>query len=1052
MEQDASFGRWLRARRTALDLTQEQLGHCAGCTAATIRKIEADERLPSRENAVRLATCLQIPSAEQDAFIRFARHARSGGARSFPAFSAPPFPTEHSPFSTASPASDLAVVPPPLVGRDGDLAAAQQHLEGVLRGRGALVFVSGEAGIGKTSLALAIGWRAQAAGAVFALGRCYESPAVPVFAPWLDLLADLALHTSLDFTALPPPFGDGPSAQTSYYLMRSVVSALRTVTTLRPVVLLLDDLHLADRDTLDLLAFVTRHLDQLALLVMVTYRAEDVQRKHPLSDVLPQLYRDRPTETIRLGALDVADAARLVKSRYDRCSSALAAYLHTRSDGNPLYMVELLRDLTQQRLLARDEEGRLLPPAGNTQVPAILEQVITQRIARLGAHVESFLSTAAVVGEEWELAVVEAVLAWPEETILQALEIGLATHVVTSGDGGSERYRFTHGLIREVLAGRQLARRRKQLHARIVAALENLAAVGYKPAPDVSLLAYHYYAAEAWTKAVPYCLEAGDLALNRNASHSALHSYEHALAAAQRLPHVDRHMLLTLNERVGHAHMLLNQREQAEVAFAHMLQVAQADDDQLAEGRALYWLSQIRARLYQMAEAHATSEAALRTAMQAADSHLLALTYWNRGHLALVTGDLKQADQMLDRGAQLAREGKTADVLGRCLQDLALLRVWQGSYAPAARLAGEALDLVRASHDPLVIASACFRLGLSLGEAGHVERAREVVQSGITYAEEVGDQHNLVKLLNTMGWLHYEIGDLDSALRWDLRARDAAGYQSDARAGEALRYTLLNLATDELAAGHLQQAERYLAEFERMLDDIEYARFRYLNRYQLVRAEVALAQGGLNAARGWAQEAAALATAKGMRKNLVKSQLLIGRTLLVLGRSREAVELLHTVVERADALEHQSLRWQARWWLGQACAAQRQLPTARDHYRQALDQVQAIAAELEDERLRTCFLRSPLVENLRAAMAATEDRAAERAARQGDAASFPAGLTAREVEVLRLVVQGATNGAIAAVLHLSVKTVEVHMTSILGKTACANRAAAVAFALRHSLV
>ena len=677
MEQDASFGRWLRERRTALDLTQEQLGHCAGCTAATIRKIEADERLPSRENAVRLATCLQIPSAEQDAFIRFARP-REAAARSFPAFSAPPFPTEHSPFSTASPASDLAVVPPPLVGRDGDLAAAQQRLEGVLRGRGALVFVSGEAGIGKTSLALAIGWRAQAAGAVFALGRCYESPAVPVFAPWLDLLADLALHTSLDFTALPPPFGDGPSAQTSYYLMRSVVSALRTVTTLRPVVLLLDDLHLADRDTLDLLAFVTRYLDQLALMVLVTYRAEGVQRQHPLSDVLPQLYRDRPTETIRLGQLNVADAARLVESRYDRCSPALATYLHTRSDGNPLFLVELLRDLTEQRLLAHDDEGRLLPPAGSPQVPAILEQLITQRIARLGAEVESFLSTAAVVGEEWELAVVEAVLAWPEETILQALEIGLATHVVTPVDGGSERYRFTHGLIREVLSGRQLARRRKQLHARIAAALENLATVGFTPAPDVAMLAYHCVAAEVWTKAVPYCLEAGDLALSRNASHSALRSYEHALAAAQRLPHIDRHLLLTLNERVGQAHMLLNQREHAEVAFAHMLQLAQADDDQLAEGRALYWLSQIRARLYQMAEAHATSEAALRTAMQAADSHLLALTYWNRGHLALITGDLKRADQLLDRGAELAREGKTADVLGRCLQDLALLRVWAG--------------------------------------------------------------------------------------------------------------------------------------------------------------------------------------------------------------------------------------------------------------------------------------------------------------------------------------------------------------------------------------
>ena len=620
----------------------------------------------------------------------------------FPPFRAPTIPTEHSPSSTASSAHDLALVPPSFVGRDGDLALVQQRMEETLRGRGALVLIRGEAGIGKTSLALAVRQRAQVAGAVFALGRCYENRVVQVFAPWLDLFADLALRTSFDFTALPPPFGDGPSAQTSYRLMRSVVDALRAVTTLHPVVLLLDDLHWADRDSLDLLAFVTRYLDQLALMVLVTYRAEGVQRQHPLSDVLPQLYRDRPTETIRLGQLNVADAARLVESRYDRCSPALATYLHTRSDGNPLFLVELLRDLTEQRLLAHDDEGRLLPPAGSPQVPAILEQLITQRIARLGAEVESFLSTAAVVGEEWELAVVEAVLAWPEETILQALDVGLAAQIVMPVDGGTERYRFTHGLIREVLSDRQLARRRKQLHARIAAALEHLATVGFTPAQDVSMLAYHCFAAEAWTKAVPYCLQAGDLALNRNASHSALRSYEHALAAAQRLPNIDRHLLLTLDERVGQVHMLLNQREHAEVAFAHMLQTAQASDDHAAEGRALYWLSSIRARLYRMAEAHATSEAALQTAMQAADPHLLALTYWNHGHLALITGDLKQADQVLDRGAELAREVPTADVLGRCLQDLALLRVWAGSYAQAERLAGEALELVRASHDPLM--------------------------------------------------------------------------------------------------------------------------------------------------------------------------------------------------------------------------------------------------------------------------------------------------------------------------------------------------------------
>jgi DNA-binding CsgD family transcriptional regulator len=194
----------------------------------------------------------------------------------------------------------------------------------------------------------------------------------------------------------------------------------------------------------------------------------------------------------------------------------------------------------------------------------------------------------------------------------------------------------------------------------------------------------------------------------------------------------------------------------------------------------------------------------------------------------------------------------------------------------------------------------------------------------------------------------------------------------------------------------------------------------------------------------WSEEAKALAEAKGMPKNLAKSRLLRGRALLALGRAGEATDPLRQGMAIADDLAHGALRWQARLWLGQAYTALRWADAAAALYRQAQDQVQALASTLDDERLRACFLASPLIRELQASAAAVKAPATKPI--------YPAGLTAREVEVLRLVARGETNLAIAKALFISVKTVDAHMVSILGKTACANRAAAAAFALRHGLV
>jgi len=886
-------------------------------------------------------------------------------------------------------------------------------------------------------------------GAIVAHGRCYEGGA-PAFGIWQDLLIELAASAALDPAGLPQPFGGAPPVQTAHHLMQSVVGALWSAAAplgsprgspegYPVLVLLLDDMHWADRDSLALLDLATRRLDSVSILTIVTYRSEDVRRHHPLYDLLPSLQRDRPVERVRLRRLGRADTAVIVEARCGPCSPQLIDSLHARSEGNPFFLVELLRDFREWQVLDHAEQ---MPPSD--QVPTVLQQVVVRRIGRLGMEVEQLLQAAAVAGEEWDLGTIEAVLGWQEERVLRALETALEAQVIAPSAEGAERYRFSHGLIREVLYTEQVARRRKHLHGRIAAALEETKPSGRGPserqAAQTAALAHHYCAAEQWEKAMQYSMAAGDAARDRNASRTALQLYEQALDMLQWVSGVDPETQAALYDRLGQVRLILNHTAAARSAFEQMVRTAQAGGDGIAEGRALLWLSFVLTRLSHMNEAQTDGDAALEVARQAGDRRLLAAGTWNLGRLSAASGKLELASGHLDEAKRLAHGEGESTLVGRCLMEQARLSNYRGEYALAARQAAEALELAGAGRDSLFLAGICWTLGIAHGELGQYSQAREVLQQGLAYTGETDDLHYPVKLLNTLGWLHGEIGDTEAALFHDQQALDAARRGPADPIREAECYCLLNLATDRLQAGDTEAAERHLQEFEATDTGIEYSRFRYLNRYHLARAQLALAghdpEGALRCTKG-AEDGAA---ARGMRKNLAKSWMLRGQALMALKRPQEAARYLRRSVVLADELQHGSLRWQARLRLAQAHLLTRQTAAAGTAMQEARDLIEAIASDLWDERLRDAFWHSSLV------------REVYDAGHARPVAVYPAGLTAREVEVLRLVAQGATNKDVARALYISVKTVNAHLTSIFTKVDCRTRAAAAAFAFEHGLI
>jgi predicted ATPase/DNA-binding CsgD family transcriptional regulator len=295
----------------------------------------------------------------------------------------------------------------------------------------------------------------------------------------------------------------------------------------RPVILLLDDLHWADPASLELLRFLARGLVTLPLLVLVTYRSDELTRHHTLYPLLPILVREASAARLDLGRLEDAAVSALVAERYDLPdgdAARLTAYLQGRAEGNALFLGELLRALEEVGTLRRDGDGWRLDSLTQVAVPPLLRQVIDGRIARLGGESQRLLTVAAVTGQEVPLAVLGPLADLDGEALLGITERATEAYLLTETPDGLQ-VRFAHALIREAVYEGVSPARRRLLHRRIA---ELLAA---QPQPDPDAVAMH------WAQ---YHRQAGNVAAARaHAERARAHATEPrqplALLAAHRL-------------------------------------------------------------------------------------------------------------------------------------------------------------------------------------------------------------------------------------------------------------------------------------------------------------------------------------------------------------------------------------------------------------------------------------------------------------------------------------------------------------------------------------
>jgi hypothetical protein len=421
------------------------------------------------------------------------------------------------------------------------------------RGGGGLVLIGGEAGIGKTRLAEELAERARARGAPVYWGRCWESEGAPAFWPWVQVVracirdrdpqtlradmgpgaADVAQvvpEVGERLPGLPPPPALAPEAA-RFRFFDSLTTFLTNVANRQPMVLILDDLHRADRPSLLLLQFLARELRRSGLLVLGTFRDTEIDRRHPLVPTLAELAREPSVDRLGLQGLAEPEAVDLIAPAARQAPPALlAGRIHRETRGNPLFIHEVVRMLVGEGRFER-------PPAATTWevgLPPGLREVIAQRLDRLSETCIQLLTMAAVLGPEFDLRTLRLVGEIPGDALLEAIAEAEAARVIRAVPAAPGRFGFSHGLVREALYEEIPSARRIRLHRQIGEALERV--YGAEVEAHLTELAHHFVqAAPAGDpdKALDYAVRAAEQAERLSAHEEAVAHYGRALAVLE---------------------------------------------------------------------------------------------------------------------------------------------------------------------------------------------------------------------------------------------------------------------------------------------------------------------------------------------------------------------------------------------------------------------------------------------------------------------------------------------------------------------------------------
>jgi len=722
----------------------------------------------------------------------------------------------------------------PLVDRTEEMNVLKEAVYRAVHGEGGLVFIHGEAGIGKTRLVRELGAYARSRGVQVLYGRCpalFRMDGVPPYILWKEVIKDyletcipeqlyrvvgyypaevakLVPEISQKLRSIPQSFPISPE-QEQNRLFEAVSQFITNISRETPLLVVLDDLQWTDPSSLLLLHYLARGVQKTPLLLLGAYRSTDIDAKHPFTPVLAELKRERLPQSVSLKRMSLEDTSEMIRQilEQDDTSPEFCRLVYDKTRGNPFFVEEVIESLKEEGVIYHEDNKWKIKEVSEIEFPETVKNVVKARLSRLDDDCQNILTLASFVGNDFTLEAMCAVTGIDKSKLLELLDkmfkTGLIKERVIRGEGICS---FADVLVRDVVYEEISPLRRKELHGVVGSALEKV----YSKKIDEHLgeLGYHFLESGDKEKALDYFLKAGDKASKIYANAEAVSYLQHALSLLEENESEPQEKGRVL-ERLGDIKKLVGEYDACMKYWNEALPLL--TEKQEKEKIATLHRKMANVLWDKMGNAEKAKEhheACLKIMEAEPESVENARLYHDMAYMYWRNGDYVKALASAERALVLAEKLNALEVVADACQNLGVLLYFSGDYKKGREYANRALKTALDNGYSEIAVLAYYRVGSFLPSEEY-EKRFEYFEKGLSLAKKVGDISRQSWFLGDLADSYVFMGKLDKAI-----APGEEALALDRKVG-SIAYTPGRLATLGFAyqvLGEWSKSEQYYDE------------------------------------------------------------------------------------------------------------------------------------------------------------------------------------------------------------------------------------------------
>lgn len=691
-----------------------------------------------------------------------------------------------------------------LVGRNDEFQFLKERLQKMLLQEGSTVFVAGEAGIGKTRIVQELADFARDKKVRHLVGRCILGEGSLPYQPFIELigkyleLKDVKKEEDLEgfiSDRLPVLSGrtnilkvflnvskvDESSLLRKEQLWDAITKLIENISQERPLLLHLDDVHWADEPSLQLLYYLARSCGNSRILIVCTYRPEDVleEKKHPLVSVQREMSREGLYQEIKLQRLEEDEIKQMVTSIFPGFdfNHNLMRLLHQETEGNPFFVLEILRLFKGEGVVER-ENGKwaLKKDIEEISIPSRVYDVVVRRVSRLDDEEKEILEVAAVDGEMFQSDSVSHCLNYDRIAVLKTLQhLQKSHHLIQARE---RKYKFDHTKIREILYENIIPELRIEYHR----LLGEYYMEKYQAKEDYApIIAHHLYEGDHRQEALPFLITAGDTSAKVFANRSALDYYQKALEVLEADPGKEEELLLNLYHKEARIFSRLSKYKEGKELAQNSLILSRELKNRKLEGEFHRWLGDFNLRLVEHQESLSHFAEAIKIARETESKKLQSMALADSGNVYYEKGDYDKALQNYHQALDLNSEVKDLRNEATWLGNIAIIYDSKGNYDSALKYYQKALDISRSVGDKNGLARHLLNMAILHIYKTEFDTALDQFEQVLKIVQEIGDRRVEGIVLGNIGSVYCDKKEYDLSIRYYRRALEMARKLGDRR-------------------------------------------------------------------------------------------------------------------------------------------------------------------------------------------------------------------------------------------------------------------------------